>query len=481
MSARRILSAAMAAVAVAALCSVVSAAGDPLEVLRAVEQAFIQVAQRVSPSVVSISIQREVPETRQPPFDRIPEEDWRRFFDQPLSAGSGVIIRADGLILTNNHVVEGAEAIQVRLADGRPFAATLVKADQRSDLAVLRIPAKDLTPARFNESGRVSVGQWVIALGNPFGFGRDGRATMTHGVVSAVGRSLPALGVLEDRYYGSLIQTDAPINPGNSGGPLLNIDGQVIGINSAIYSTSRGSQGIGFAIPIDAKTLAVIAKLSRGEEVEYGYLGVGIRTVDEDAASRLGVPPRAGALVERVMPDTPAAEAGLQKDDVIVVFNSLQVANEDELIREVGATPVGSRCTVEVIRRGQHVTLTLTLGKRPVGAARTQPAPRVPPRAPDEPDEGAREGTWRGITVQPLTAELAERLGLGDTKGVLVGACARNSPAYAAGIRPGFVIDQIGKTRIDSVADFNRVTRDLPASWKGLVHTNKGFFVIGPE
>ena len=461
-------------------------AGNPIAVLEAVERAFVEVARRVSPSVVSISVTRKAG-ARPEWLDRIPDEEWRKYFGRPkdefempetLSAGSGIIIGADGFILTNYHVVEDAREIQVRLADGRPFKATLVKADPRSDLAVIRIPAKGLTVAKFNASGKVEVGQWVIALGNPFGFGRDGRATLTHGVVSAVGRNLPFLGRLDDRYYGHLIQTDAPINPGNSGGALLNIRGEVIGINTAIYSTSRGSQGIGFAIPIDEKTMAIIAKLKRGEEVEYGYLGVGIRAVSEEEGRRLGVPPRRGALVARVEPGTPAEKAGLKKDDVIVEFNGRPVPNEDELIREVGSTPVGSRVRLRVIREGREVELEATLAKRDIRRlARTRPAPSGRRSRPAEP----RRHSWRGITVQPLTEELARRLGLPEAKGVLVADCRKGSPAWRAGIRAGFVIDQIGKEPVRTVADFRRVTSALPEAWKGLVHTNNGFYVVGPK
>jgi len=473
-------------VVVALVAAPASAADDPLAVLEAVEKAFIEMAKKVSPSVVTISVARKGG-ARPDWIDRIPDEEWRKYFGRPKdefempetrSAGSGVIIGADGLILTNYHVIEKATAIRVRLADGRPFDAALVKADSRSDLAVITIPVTGLTVARFNTSGKVQVGQWVVALGNPFGFGRDGRATLTHGVVSAVRRNLPVLGRLDDRYYGHLIQTDAPINPGNSGGALLNIRGEVIGINTAIYSTSRGSQGVGFAIPIDGKTMAIIGKLRRGEEVEYGYLGVEIRVVKEEDARRLGVPPRRGALVHRVMPETPAARAGLRKDDVIVAFNGQSVANEDELIREVGATPIGSKVTLTVVRERKRVPVEVTLAKRDVTRlARTQPV--RPPRE-TRPADPARHA-WRGVTVQRLTKDLAERLGLPGTDGVLVAVCRKDSPAYKAGIRAGFVIDQIGDKPVKSVADFRRVTAGLAATWKGLVHTNNGFYVIGPK
>jgi len=466
---------ALAALA-AVLCLAAPAAADddPVAVLRGVEKAFISVARKVSPSVVSISVKRAV-EAAPEGSDKIPE-DWRKFLERPISAGSGVFISPDGLILTNNHVIEDASKIEVRTSDGRPLAATLVQTDSRSDLAVIRVPATGLKPAVFNTSGRVEVGQWVIALGNPFGFGRDGRATMTHGVVSAVRRSLPSLGRLDDRYYGHLIQTDAPINPGNSGGPLLNIDGQVIGINTAIYSTSRGSQGIGFAIPIDGKTMSIIARLRAGREVVYGYLGVGIIKVTEEDAQRLGVPPRRGALVRRVEADTPAARGGLRKDDVIVSFNGIPMSDEDDLIREVGATPVGAASKVEIIREGERMVLSVTLAKRPVAAARTRPGRETrPSKRPTPP-----RSDWRGLTVQPLTEALAERLGLAEAKGVIVATCRRGSPAYEAGLRAGFVIDQIGKARIENVGDFNRVTAGLAANWKGLVHTNHGFYIVGP-
>ena len=459
-------------------------ADDAVRLLKTVERAFIRAAAKVSPSVVSISTRRKADFSRNDWMDKIPDEEWQKYFNRPkedfqkpetFSAGSGVIVDPSGLILTNNHVIEDAIAIEVRLADRRAFAATLVQTDTRSDLAIIRIDAKDLPAARFNTSGRVEVGQWVIALGNPFGFGQDGRASVSHGVVSALGRNLPGLAPGEDRYYGHLIQTDAPINPGNSGGPLLNLDGEVIGINTAIFSTSRGSQGLGFSIPIDEKTWAVIGKLRRGEEVAYGYLGVGVAEVTEAAGKRLGVEPRKGALVHRIEPDTPASKAGFQKDDVILAFNGVPVADEDELIREVGATPVGSKSTVDIVRDQKPVTLTVTLAKRSLALAATRPA-AVPGSRPSD----VTRGSWRGIAVQVVTKDLADRLGLAEPLGVLVNSVDRNSPAYLAGIRPGFVIDQIGKESITGVTDFRRVTEALPATWKGLVHTNNGFFVVGP-
>ena len=484
--ARAGLTAVIVAVLVTPGSAPASAGEDPVALLRAVEKAFIQVAKKVSPCVVSIRVGR-----RPTWFDKFSDEEWLKRFGRPkdefvnpetFSVASGIIIDANGLILTNHHVIEEATRINVRLADGRPFEATLVKADPRSDLAVIKVPATGLPAATFNASGQVEVGQWVIALGSPFRFGADGHASVTRGMVSAVGRNLPWLPRpldKHDRYYGSLIQTDASINPGNSGGPLVNIDGHVIGINTAIYSTGSGWQGIGFAIPIDAKTMAVIGKLCRGEEVVYGYLGVGITQVTEEAAERLGVPPRQGALVARVEPDGPASRAGLKEDDVITAFNGQPVSNEDELIREVGATPVGSKCTITVVRDRKVRSIEVALAKRPPGQL-PETRPSQPPAStlPAEPD---RRHAWRGITVQPLTRDLAERLGLAAAEGVLVATCQKDSPAYKAGIRPGFVIDHIGGQAVTSVADFQRVTRDLPAAWKGLVHTNNGFYVVGPK
>jgi serine protease Do len=458
-----------------------------LAILKSIEQAFIRVARKASPSVVSISTRRKVDPSRYDWMDKIPDDEWFKLFRrpkedfpkpelEPLSAGSGVIIGADGYILTNNHVIEEAESIEVRLSDRRPFPAALVKADPRSDLAVIRISATGLPVAPFDTGGRVEVGQWVVALGNPFGFGQDGRATVTHGVVSALGRSLPLLGFGEDRYYGHLIQTDAAINPGNSGGPLLNLDGEVIGINTAIYSTSRGSQGIGFAIPTDARVMAIINTLRRGEEVAYGYLGVGVTEVREADAKRLGVPPRRGALVQRVEPDTPASKAGFLKDDVIVAFNDVPVEDEDQLIREVGATPVGATATITVVRNGKPVRLSVTIARRALGLAATRPALPTAPTRPAVPSRAA----WRGLTVQPLTKELADRLGLAVPDGVLVSTVERDSPADKAGLRPGWVIDQIEKESIATVADFRRVTAALPTDRQVIIHTNNGFYVIGP-
>ena len=290
----------------------------PLTVLDQIQSDFEQWAKRVAPSVAAISAVRI--ERADKLLDSVGGADLKKRLnlDRPtpprrvLANGSGVILTADGLILTNEHVVAKAERITVTLTTGRTYRAAMVAGDSRSDLAVIRVPVKGLTPLKLATAGSVRVGQWVLAVGNPYGLATDGHAAMSFGVVSAVGRCIAASRFPGDRYYGNLIQTDAAINPGNSGGPLINIRGEVIGIAAAISSRSGVSEGIGFAIPITDRTRHIIRELMAGRPVVYGYLGVLIRRPTEAEARLTGGPTNGGALVVSVEAASPAEAARLK-------------------------------------------------------------------------------------------------------------------------------------------------------------------------
>jgi len=301
------------------------------------------------------------------------DEFFREFFgeipgerQQRVGVGSGVIISTDGLILTNHHVIEGADQIKVTLADGREAIAQLRGEDVRSDLAVIQINAYDLPAVSLGNSADLRIGQWVMAIGNPFGFAQkthNSQPTVTVGVVSALERSLPQTG-RRDRNYTGLIQTDAAINPGNSGGPLVDMKGNVIGINVAIVSTGGGYEGLGFAMPINTAKF-VLGSLIRGDEVDYGWLGVQAQDVDQELAQYFGLSNLKGAVIVQVVANSPAALVGLGAGDVILQYNNLEINNATDLINKVGQTKVGSSSILLVLHNGEKVPVAVKIGSRP--------------------------------------------------------------------------------------------------------------------
>ena len=444
---------------------------------------FMRIAQRVGPSVVSISTE-QIERVRQyfrvhpffggeEPFEDffrqfygdMPEREFRRF-----GLGSGVIIDARGYILTNEHVVADAEKIKVTLADGREFDGTVKGKDPRSDLAVVKIDAKGSLPAApLGDSDAVQTGQWAIALGNPFGLmgvGPSLRAigaepTLTVGVVSALHRQLPRTS-RQDRDYTDLVQTDAAINPGNSGGPLLSLNGDVIGINVAILTSSRGFEGIGFAIPIN-KAKNVLDVLIEGKKVIYGWLGIQIQDITEDVAEYYGITEREGVLVYQVLPEGPAKKASIQDGDIIKSFDGKAVHHARELIQFVSETKAGRKVDVELLREGKRQTAQVEIGERPSGT---------------ELDGGAGvTENWRGLRVAAVTPEQLEHLELPpETAGVLVVEVEQGSPAEQAGLREGDVINEVNRARVENVADFRTAVSRVKAS--ALVRTTRGYVVI---
>ncbi len=376
-------------------------------------------------------------------------EDLRRQFmgDIPRtlrahSLGSGFVIRADGYIVTNHHLVDAASNIKVRLPDGREFPAKVVGRDEKTDLALLKIEATGLPVLAFGDSDKLEVGEPIMAIGNPFGL----EGTVTTGIVSAKGR------VIGEGPYDDFIQTDASINPGNSGGPLVNAAGQVVGINTAIASQSGGSVGIGFAIPIN-EAKAILPQLEARGHVTRGWLGVGIQPVTDSLAKALHLPEAKGALVAQVMEGSPAAKAGLQAGDVIVEFDGHAVAKGSDLPRRVAATSIGRDVTVKVIRDDHPATLMAKIAE----------LPRPPQVAPASSDRGRL-----GLNVRSLTPKLAEELGLKNQSGVVVADVQEGSLAAEAGIRPRDVIAQVNRKPVHTVEEFRQAIESQRAEGPAL-------------
>lgn len=448
--------------------------GKEIEEINALslEEAFIRVAEEVGPAVVSIVSERTKTERYffSPFSDEFFERFFREFFGEiprkyrEMGLGSGTIIDPNGYILTNEHVIHNADKITVTLADGREFKAKLIGKDESSDLAVLKINAKNLPYARLGDSDKVKIGQWAIAIGNPFGFAVNSpKPTLTVGVISALHRSLPST-EYRRRIYNDLIQTDAAINPGNSGGPLVNIKGEVIGINVAIYTTSGGYQGIGFAIPINQAKF-VLAKLIKGEEVEYGWLGVQIQDLTTDLAEYFGLPDNKGALVAKVLKGSPAEKAGIKEGDVIREYNGKVIENTKDLLNRVMHTEVGKNVELKIWREKKEQTLKIKIGKRPkiikeVGI------------------EGAGL-SWRGMRVAEITEKLRKKFALSEISGVVVIDVEADSPAWDAGIKVGDVIFEIERKIIRNIDDFQKAI--MLTKGTVLLRTSRGYTLLKEE
>ena len=402
---------------------------------------FSQLVKHASPSVVNISVEKIVRGKGGVPSPFGSDDPFRDFFERffgnqmpkdfkQRGLGTGFIIDKEGFVLTNNHVVENADEIKVRMADEKEFSAKIVGRDPRTDLALIKIETKQpLEPLTLGNSDELGVGDWVVAIGNPFGLGN----TVTAGIVSAKYRQLGA------GDYDNFIQTDASINPGNSGGPLLNTAGEVIGINSAIFSQSGGNIGIGFAIPINmAKGL--LPQLKSGKVIR-GWLGVMIQPITPDLKEKLKLEDEKGALVADVTERGPADKGGIKRGDVIVGFDGKDVKESKDLPFLVASTRVGKSVTVEVIRKGLRKTLQVSIGKL---------------KEEEEPQAVSEMKPYLGITVEELTPELANKLGLSETRGIVVLQVSANTPADEAGIRPGDIILEVDQVLVENLDQFNR-------------------------
>ena len=453
-----------------------------------------KVADKIGPTVVSIKIEKTQKIAGGQPFSfggPFQDEFFDKFFkdfmgrmpegEQKLQGlGSGVIIDPRGYILTNEHVISGADKITVVLPDGRSFEGQLKGTDPRSDLAVIKIEAADLPVAPLGDSEKIKIGEWVVAIGNPFGhILTNPQPTVTAGVISALQRSLPKNGPQEDRDYSDLIQTDAAINPGNSGGPLVNLKGEVIGINVAIFSTTGGYQGIGFAIPSNDAKL-ILNQLIEGKEIAYGWIGVSVQEIDEKLADYFSLPARTGVLVAQVIKDGPAQKAGLREGDVILSVAGKEVKNASSLVKIVGSCPVGKKTPLTILRDGKKSEIAVMVTKRPRfdQFGRMIEEDEVPQEAPQEEQVPSviKESQWRGLTAGNITPQITQQLKLESGEGVVVTEIKNNTPAEEAGLRPGDIIISINQKSIKNARDFAQVTKSL--NGRALIRTLRGFLVL---
>lgn len=409
---------------------------------------FRAVAKLMKPAVVHIStVQKVKASPLGQGFPNIPGFEFQlpqmpRQHKQ-RGTGSGFIVTADGFILTNNHVVGKADEIEVKLEDGRKFKGKVIGTDEYTDLAVVKIDAANLPVASLGNSDAMEQGDWVVALGSPFGL----EQTITAGIISAKGRHVG------NSPYNNFIQTDASINPGNSGGPLVNMRGEVIGINTMIFSESGGNQGIGFAIPSNMARNVYDQIATKGKVIR-GYLGVNISDLTPEKAKAFGLDVNEGALVEDVMPDTPAAKAGLQSGDVVVSFDGKPVKNRLELTNSVAQTPVGKRAEVKFIRDGQVQTRYVETAERKLGLNAN---PEL--GGEEEGEESSSSGGKLGFSASTLTEQQAANLKI--KSGVVIDRVVPGSPAAEAGLQRGDVIHQVNRQPIRSAADLAAVVKSL--------------------
>ncbi|RYY02412.1 MAG: Do family serine endopeptidase [Gammaproteobacteria bacterium] len=411
---------------------------------------FSDLIEKASPAVVKITAvtkARQTRQLRQSPNEQLQDipEIFRDLLEQRQnpqrehgSLGSGFIISSDGYVLTNNHVVSEADEIKIILNDDREFEAKLIGTDERTDIALLKIDAKNLPQLSLAKNEKLKVGQWVVAIGSPFGLDYSASA----GIVSAIGRNIPS-----EHNYVQFIQTDVAINPGNSGGPLFNMDGEVVGINSQIYSPSGGSVGLSFAIP-SSVALDVVSQLKDKGRVERGWLGVVIGNVDKDLASAYGLDKAQGAIVSEVYPKGPAEKAGVKVGDLIVKFNDHDVHSQADLPRIVGQLAPGTKVTFDVIRKGKRETLTGVLEKlKDESGATSTPTPAN--------ESKTTKTDSLGLTVAPVDSG-------GKEKGVQVLTIEPDSAAQRAGLQRGDIITQLDFVDLDSVASYGKVVTGLP-------------------
>ncbi|ROQ20521.1 serine protease Do [Marinimicrobium koreense] len=405
---------------------------------------FTELVEAHSPAVVKITTQGRVETGNRIPYQEDIPDMFREFFERRMpqerdvrSMGSGFVISEDGYILTNYHVIENADNIYVRLIDRREYTAEVIGTDARSDLALLKVDADDLPYLRFADSDSVKVGEWVLAIGSPFGLDYS----VSSGIISAIGRSIP--GPNNDTYV-PFIQTDVAINPGNSGGPLFNLDGEVVGINSQIYTRSGGSIGLSFAIPAGLAK-EVVAQLKDKGRVERGWLGVVIQGVNRDLAQSFGLRRATGALISNMDPEGPAARSGLEVGDIILKFDGRTIGESGDLPPLVGRTEPGSEVPVVVMRRGDERTIDVEIGLLPDRDG------QVADSGPD----AAPTGDPLGLMVEALPSDAQET-------GVLVTRVTRGSAAAGAGLRPGDIITQLGYDSVDSVSRYRALVSDLP-------------------
>jgi len=434
----------------------ISARAQAPVALKQLDEAFVQVAEKVTPAVVNITSSKKIasggpaggdlePFFKNHPSREFFDEFFKRFkkdprFDgggrPPQGMGSGVIVSADGHILTNSHVVKDADEINVNLSDKRSFKAKVIGTDPESDIAVIKIDANGLPIAKLGDSSKLRVGEIVMAVGNPFGLNR----TVTSGIVSATGRS--NVGIIG---YEDFIQTDAAINPGNSGGPLVNIEGDVIGINTAIATRSGGYQGIGFAIPANAAKL-IMDDLMKTGKVRRGLLGVNIQDVTESLAKSFGKSDSEGALVSQVVPDSPAEKAGIKAGDIILKFNGEAVKGAAHLKNLVGKEKPGATAKLTIFRDKKTLDVTVKIAERTEKAVASAAGP----------SPSAETSNELGIEIEKVPAAMAEKLGLKEGEGVRVKDLQPDGAGSQMGLKSGDVILEVDGKPVSDVAAFNK-------------------------
>lgn len=428
-------------------------------------QAFASIAKKLAPAVVSLKVEKKV--ANEQSFGNLPNDDqsnplndelFKRFFGDRMpdqlrqrqapaqkhavvGQGSGFVVSADGYILTNHHVVGDTTKVTVKFSDGREMQAKVVGSDSQSDVAVIKVDAKNLATVPLGDSTTTEVGEWVLASGAPYGLTQ----TLTAGIVSAVGRN--SVGITN---YENFIQTDAAINPGNSGGPLVNLRGEVIGINTAIFSRTGGSVGLGFAIPIEMAKQVYDQIVAHGSVVR-GYLGVRIQPLSQDLADQFGLKDTRGVLVGDVQKGTPSEKAGLKQADVIVELDGKKIDEAAAFRNAIAMKSPGSKVNLTVVREGHRMEIPVTLDKLPenVNVAAIEDA--------------KTSNSW-GLSVQPLTAELAKKFGYAADSGVIISEVTPNSPASEAGLEPGMLIQQVNRRNVRTADDFSESIQKDPES-----------------
>lgn len=451
----------------------------------AFEQGFADIVNEVGPAVVNISVSgrsqgRGHPPLPPGPFGGPPEGGPPG--QQPpgpppgrpeLSAGSGVLIDPRGYIVTNNHVVENATRINVTLHDGREVQGKIVGTDPKTDLAVIKIDEENLPAIKWGKHEEIQVGDVVLAMGSPFGL----RASVTLGIVSALGRG--GMGITD---YEDFIQTDAAINPGNSGGPLVNMNGELIGINTAIFSRTGGSEGVGFAIPTSLAKHIATSLIEQGKVVR-GWMGIAIQELTQSLAKSFQLPEgrQDGVLISEVNEGGPSDKAGFQQGDVLLRFGDKKIRNVSQLRNIVARTNVGEKVEVAVLRDGQEEVLTITLGERPsdeVLARRTEPTPPEPEQRPDN--------VLAALDVEPLRSSVREQLGLSENvKGVVISDVKQGSAAQAAGLQQGDVIQEINREVIKSLSEYERIVSQIEKEEMAVLLVNRRgnnlFIAVNPQ
>ncbi|HEU4684043.1 MAG TPA: DegQ family serine endoprotease [Nitrospira sp.] len=420
-------------------------------------KSFVEIAKLVKPAVVNIAATRSGKLGEGPHSSPFDDPFFRRFFGDEFfkrespqrerkerGQGSGVIVDPNGIIITNNHVVNKADEIRVFLSDKRDFKAKLIGTDTKTDIAVLKIDATNLPTVPFADSDQLEVGEFVLAIGSPFGLTQS----VTMGIVSAVGRA--SMGIAE---YEDFIQTDAAINPGNSGGALVNMRGELVGINTAIFSQSGGNMGIGFAVPSNLSR-SIMDQLIRTGKVVRGWLGVAIQELTPELASQFGVPEAKGVLVSDVMDDSPAKKAGFERGDVILEFDGKAMDSPTQLRNGVAQTPIGRKVLVKVIRDKKQKTLDVTIVEQPKSMSQGGQE--------DSTESPSPAGVLSDIEVRELNEELASRYGLKPSdRGIIITRVKPGSPAEDAGVREGDLVLEVNRKPVTSLKSYEKATSNL--------------------